>query len=207
MRDNLDELWPLGNPADPAFWRGAEEYGADPEELAREFAKLASTDSSMIPTTDGSRFTAMSAKMDPQSAAALRSAVIAAIAKASELTVEVAVLAAARKLDVIDETKHNIPAIENTALDAFADALAASAPSGVDVGAAIAAGAIGAAAAGVSIGKVRGEMYHAGSVLGDVEAVASGNPEKIVRRAGQHVFWRMFGNAGRSIFRKISGKR
>ena len=37
--------------------------------------------------------------------------------------------------------------------------------------------------------------------------VASGNPEKIVRRAGQHVFWRMFGNAGRSIFRKISGKR
>jgi hypothetical protein len=159
----------------------------------------------MIPTSDGSKANALFAKMDPKIAAALRAAVIEAVAKSSELTCEVAVLAAEKKLDVVDEAQRNITPIENTALDAFADTFAANAPHGVDVGAAIAAGTAAALAGGVSIGKVRGDMYHAGSVLGDVEAVASGNPEKIVRRGAQHVFWRAFGRAGRSIFRKIGG--
>ena len=44
---------------------------------------------------------------------------------------------------------------------------------GVDVGAAIAAGTVAAVVGGVSLGKVRGEMYHAGSVLGDVEFMQS----------------------------------
>jgi hypothetical protein len=160
----------------------------------------------MIPTSDGSRFNALLSKMDPKAAEALRSALVAAIAKASELCAEVGVLASARGLDIIEETGRNATVIENTAQDVFADVLSSHAEQGVDVGAAIAAASMGAVAGGVSLGKVRHAAYRAGSVLGDVEAIASGNPEKIVRRGMQHIFWRAFGKAGRSIFRIIGGK-
>ncbi len=161
----------------------------------------------MIPITDGSRAKAYLARLNPKAADALRGALVAAIAKASELTAEVAVLAAQKQLDVLDEVQNNAAPIESTALDAAADVLGQHAAQGVDVGAALAAGTVAAVASGMTIGKVRGDMYHAGSVLGDVEAVASGNPEKIVRRGAQHVFWRAVGKAGRGVFRKIGGKR
>ena len=162
----------------------------------------------MIPTSDGSRWKAFLSKMDPKAAEALRSAIVAAISKTAELCAEVGVLASERKLDIIDETQRNATPIESTALDVAADVLAsAHADHGVDVGAAIAAATASVVASGVSIGKVRGDLYRAGSVIGDVEAVASGNPEKIVRRAEQHFFWRFFGRLGRSIFRGIGGGR
>lgn len=160
----------------------------------------------MIPTSDGSRAKTLFARMDPKAAEALRTAIVAAISKTAELCAEVGVLASKQDLDIIDETQRNADPIENTALDAFADVLAQPQDAGVDVGAAIAAGTVAAVAGGVSIGKVRHDIYRAGSVLGDVEAVASGDPEKIVRRGVQHVFWRVFGRLGRSIFRDIGGK-
>jgi hypothetical protein len=170
----------------------------------------------MIPTSDGSRAKAALARMNPKAAAALREALVAAIAKASELAAEACALSVQKHLaagvaisanDVIDAVTENTAPIESTALDAAADVLSAHEAQGVDVGTAIAAGTVAAVAGGASLGKVRGEVYHAGSVLGDVEAVASGSPEKIVRRGAQHAFWRAFGKAGRGIFRKIGGKR
>ncbi|MHB8355061.1 MAG: hypothetical protein ACYDDQ_00010 [Vulcanimicrobiaceae bacterium] len=159
----------------------------------------------MIPTTDGSAAKALFAHIEPKTAVALRNVLAAAIAKASEL----GALAVSEKQGAILTTvQENAAPIESTALDAAAHALAAHFPPGVpNIGAALAAATIGSIAAGASISKARGEMYHASSVLGDVEAVASGNPEKVIRRAAQHVFWRAFGNAGRSIFRRIGGKR
>ena len=146
---------------------------------------------------------------EPKTAVAWRDALTAAIAKVSELATEAAALAAPEKQDaILRAVQHNTAPIESTALDAAANALAAHVSAGgMNLGAALAAATIGSMAAGASIGKVRGEMYHAGGVLGDVEAVASGNPEKVIRRGAQHVFWRAFGNAGRSIFRRIAGKR
>jgi hypothetical protein len=132
--------------------------------------------------------------MDPRAATALRAALVAAIAKASELATEACALSVQKHLaagvaisanDVIDAVAENTAPIESTALDAAADVLNAQAAQGVDVGAAIAAGTVAAVAGGMTLGKARGEVYHAGSVLGDVEAVASGNPEKIVRRGAQ----------------------
>ncbi len=163
----------------------------------------------MIPTTDGSKAKAFLASLKPEDANMLRAAIVAAIAKTSELTVEVAVVSHARNLDVIRETQINVAVIENTALDCAADVLAASWPKRTDGApvtdlSALAAGA--AVASGMSLGKARGAMYRAGSALGDVEAIASGNPEKIVRRGAQHVFWRAFGKLGRGIFRSFGGK-
>ncbi|MHB8433252.1 MAG: hypothetical protein ACYDCA_06585 [Candidatus Tyrphobacter sp.] len=162
----------------------------------------------MIPTSDGSRAKELFARIEPKAAGALHDALAAAIAKASEITAEAAALAAPDKADaILQAVQDNVTPIENTALDAAADVLAAQAPHGeANIGAAIAAGTAAAVAGGMTLGKVRGDMYHAGSVLGDVEAVASGNPEKIVRRGAQHIFWRAFGKAGRGIFRKIGGK-
>lgn len=163
----------------------------------------------MIPTSDGSRARALFAHLETGAAQALHSALVAAIAKASELATEAAVLIAPDKQDAILTAVQDYAApIDSTALDVAADILAAyHAPGKPNIGAAIAAGTAAALASGVSIGKVRGEMYRDGSVLGDVEAVASGNPEKIVRRGAQHVFWRAFGKLGRSIFRAIGSKR
>ncbi len=170
----------------------------------------------MIPISDGSRAKAYFARMNPKAAAALRNAIVAALAKASELSAEACAVSVQKHLDagiavvaddVVTAVQENEAPIASTALDAAADALSQQSSQGVDVGVAIAAGTVAAVAGGMTIGKVRGDMYHAGSVLGDVEAVASGNPEKIVRRGAQHVFWRAVGKAGRGVFRKIGGKR
>lgn len=165
----------------------------------------------MIPTSDGSRAKALFARFDALTASTLRAALEAAIAKASVLTTEAAALAALDKQDaILEAVQANIVPIKSTALDAAADIFArdaAQAHGPSDISTAIAAGTVGALAAGASLGNVRGKMYRAGSVLGDVEAVASGDPRKIVRRVGQHVFWRAFGSLGRGIFRGIGGKR
>ena len=95
----------------------------------------------------------------------------------------------------------HLAAIVNTSMDAAADAYS----SGTTATAAAVGAGVAAAVAATSIGRVRHALYRSGSVLGDVEAVASGNPEKIVRRVGQHVFWRAFGKLGRGIFRGIGG--
>lgn len=163
----------------------------------------------MIPRTDGSAAKAYFAHLAPDTAEALREAIVEAIAKCAVLATEAAVLAAPQSQEtILQAAERNVAPIENTALDVAASVLAKHWPpakGGPNIGAAIAAGTVGAVAAGVSIGKVRGSMYRAGSVLGDVEAAASGNPAKVVRRAGQHVFWRAFGKLGRGIFRGIGG--
>ena len=108
----------------------------------------------------------------------------------------------------------HLEAIVNTSMDAAADAFTAGrtaiasqqSPHAAATEAAIGAG-VAAASAATSIGRVRHALYRGGSVLGDVEAVASGNPERMVRRAEQHVFWRAFGRVGRGLFRGIGGKR
>lgn len=163
----------------------------------------------MIPTSDGSRAKALFARLDATTASTLREALVVAIARAVTLATEAAVLAAPdRQEAILRAAEGNVEPIESTALDVAADVFAKHAAQhpGMNVGAAIAAGTVGAAVAGVSIGKVRGGLYHAGSVLGDVEAVASGKPEKMLRRVGQHAFWHQFGKLGRGIFRGIGGK-
>jgi|GEM_PF-1880720 len=176
----------------------------------------------MTPLSDGSRWKALAGKMDPKAAEALQSALVEAISVSVEVSSEAAELAvsmAAKQLYSLPEEQQkvlagnavkavndNLVAIANTALDAFADSLAQAHTAGVDVGAAIAAASAGAVLGGASLGKVRHAAYRAGSVIGDVEAVASGDPKKIVRRAEQHIFWRAFGKLGRSLFRNIGGK-
>ena len=140
----------------------------------------------MIPRTDGSRAEKLFASLNPATAAMLREAIVEAIASAATLATESAGMAAPDRQDaILTAAESNVASIEMTALDVAAAVLsqhAAQHPKGPGVGAVIAAGALGAAASGVSIGKVRGGLYRAGSVLGDVEAVGSGNPAKIVRR-------------------------
>ena len=166
----------------------------------------------MIETTDGTFAQGALEKMPAAEAQRLRDV----IQKAAHVGIEGAAqtvffafpheaqqLAAA----LTDET---LEALLYTALDAAVKVYLDETPREVahpSVAAAAVAGAIGASAAGISVGKVRGELYRAGSVLGDVEAVASGNPARMVRRVEQHVFWRTFGRFGRSIFRGLGGKR
>lgn len=162
----------------------------------------------MTQTTDGKAAEAYFSRLDPAIAGLLRAAIVAAIAKSSALTAQTAVLRAHASPELIDEITAEIPSIENTALDAAIGVLEqphGASPASV-VGA-LAAGTAGALASGVTIGKVRGELYHAGSVLGDVEAIASGNPRTVVRRGIQHVFWHSFGRAGRSLFSQFTRRR
>jgi hypothetical protein len=176
----------------------------------------------MISTSDGSRAKAFFSAMDPKAGQILQSAIVAAISKTAALSGEAAALAAsevAKKLYSLSQEQQNVFAnnavkaisdnvtvIECTALDAAADALAKSKVEGIDIAAVIAAGTAVAVAGGASIPKLRRAAYRAGSVLGDVEAIASGDPKKIVRRGVQHTFWRSFGRVGRSIFRGIGGR-
>lgn len=102
---------------------------------------------------------------------------------------------------ICDRLDALLPDIVNTAMDAATAALPID--DARNIGAAVAVGAAGAIAAGASLGKVRHTMYRAGSVLGDAEAIASGNPQRVVRRIGQHIFWRAFGRAGRALFKGI----
>lgn len=181
----------------------------------------------MIPTTDGSAASAFFERLDPETADILRRAINAAIAKASELTSEAAglgTLKAAKVLDHLTDEQaeaimqnavkavdDNVRWIESTAIDT-AVAVFAQHPAQIrkieqtisGPAAAVVAGA--ALTGGLSVGKARHDLYRAGSLLGDAEAIASGNPQRIVRRVGQHVFWRAFGKLGRAIFRGIGGK-
>lgn len=181
----------------------------------------------MIPTSDGSTARAFFAHLDAEAASVLQSAIQKAIAKATELAAEAAGLGALKAAKILDHLTDeqaqaimqnavkaiddNIEPIEDTALDA-AVAVFAQHPAQIrkieqTVSGAAAAVVAGAAlTGGLSVGKVRHDLYRAGSILGDVEAVASGNPRRIARRVGQHVFWRAFGKLGRSIFRGIGGK-
>ena len=56
--------------------------------------------------------------------------------------------------------------------------------------------------ASVKISKIRKTLYRTASELGDVQAVASGNPEKIVERAENKLIWRGFGK----LFRTFRGR-
>ena len=182
----------------------------------------------LLPTTDGTAARAFFAKLDPEAAHLLQTAIQKAIATSSELSTEAAALGAMQAANLLDGVSdkqqpdigknavkavdENIAAIENTALDAAVAVFVAN-PMQIrkveqsisGTAAAVAAGA--AAAGGLTVGKARHDLYRAGSILGDAEAIASGKPEKIVRRVGQHIFWRAFGKVGRSIFRGLSGKR
>ena len=182
----------------------------------------------MIPTSDGSAARAFLGRIDPESAAVLSAVLQAAISKSAELATEAASLGAAQAAKLIDglsdiqqagivknavrAVDENIAPIKNTALDA-AIAVFASHPAQIkklertisgDAAAVVAGAAI---TGGLSAGAVRHDLHRAGSILGDAEAIASGNPQRIARRIGQHVFWRAFGRMGRSIFRGLENLR
>jgi hypothetical protein len=44
--------------------------------------------------------------------------------------------------------------------------------------------------------RLRGDLYRSARILGDVQAVASGNPKRIERRAKNKMFGRVLGPAG-----------
>ena len=166
----------------------------------------------MIPTSDGSSGQKIFAEMDDDTRQILEAAISSAINIAVELAAQASLIAVPDKqTEIMAKINDTLPSIVNTAMDSAASVLATrsvEAAQGHPQGHYGTAGviALGAAAAsGIGISGVRHELYHAGSVLGDVQALASGNPSKIVRRAGQHVFWRLFGKAGRGIFRAIGG--
>jgi len=54
----------------------------------------------------------------------------------------------------------------------------------------------------MKIPKVRRSLYRAAAKLGDVEALASGKPERIIERAENKVIWRGFS----SLFRAFRGR-
>jgi hypothetical protein len=49
--------------------------------------------------------------------------------------------------------------------------------------------------------KIRRATYRAGSVLGDVEALASGSPAKIGKRIIRKTIWKAWGKFARSALR------
>jgi hypothetical protein len=55
----------------------------------------------------------------------------------------------------------------------------------------------------VKIPKIRRTLYRTAARLGDVEALASGNPKRIVERAENKIIWRGFG----SLMRMLRGRR
>lgn len=52
-----------------------------------------------------------------------------------------------------------------------------------------------------SINKLRRTLYRTASILGDVNALASGNPKKIAKRLGRKITGRISGKTIRRIFR------
>ena len=52
-----------------------------------------------------------------------------------------------------------------------------------------------------SINKIRRKLYRSASILGDVNAIISGNPKKIAKRFGRKVLGRHMGKGIRRIFR------
>lgn len=53
----------------------------------------------------------------------------------------------------------------------------------------------------MSVSKTRGLLYKTARLLGDFSAVSSGNPKKIVKRAGRRVTGRATGKAMRKLFK------
>lgn len=53
----------------------------------------------------------------------------------------------------------------------------------------------------MSISRIRRLLYRSGSVLGDVEAVASGKPDRMIKRVIRKELYRDMGRAIRGIFR------
>lgn len=51
------------------------------------------------------------------------------------------------------------------------------------------------------ISKIRGLLYRSASVLGDVQAVSSGKPDRMVKRLIRKVAYRNFGSAMRRWIR------
>lgn len=154
--------------------------------------------------TDGSAAKARFATMDAKTAEILREMISAAINTGVEMTAQAVFDVVPDKIRPIsDAIDAALPGIVSTAMDAATSPLgspgSANAVEGIALGAAV--------AGGLRLASVRHDLYRAGSVLGDAEAIASGSPRLIVRRIGQHVFWRAFGRLGRAIFRGIGGKR
>lgn len=54
----------------------------------------------------------------------------------------------------------------------------------------------------MKLSKVRRSLYWTASKLGDVEAIASGKPRRIVERAENKMIWRGFGK----LFRSLRGR-
>lgn len=54
----------------------------------------------------------------------------------------------------------------------------------------------------MKISKVRRSLYRTASALGDVEAVASDNPKRMVERAENKMIWRGFGK----LFKLFRGR-
>jgi hypothetical protein len=51
--------------------------------------------------------------------------------------------------------------------------------------------------------KLRRSLYRSASLLGDIEALASGSPTKIMKRAARKRVWRMAGGATRRGSKQI----
>ena len=158
----------------------------------------------ILPTSDGSKAKAIFLHSGPDGERAERTA-LAAMNSAIKMVLYLAMdgMPADIETRIKANVNKNLEIVVSTSLDCTATAygpVPQSAP-------AVAAATVAGLAAGASVGKVRHDLYRAGSLLGDAEAIASGNPEKMARRAGQHIFWRAFGKLGRGIFRGIGGKR
>jgi len=168
----------------------------------------------ILPTSDGSKAKAtfQNSGLDGE-----RAAKTAEAAMNSAITMVMYIAMDGLPADIQTRIKANVnkdlEIVVNTSMDLAAKAYLqapappVSSPPHPSSAPGIATATIAGLAGGASVGAVRHDLYRAGSILGDAEAIASGNPEKIVRRAGQHVFWRAFGKLGRGIFRGIGGKR
>lgn len=53
----------------------------------------------------------------------------------------------------------------------------------------------------ISISKIRGEMYKTAKILGDVQAVSSGDPKKIAKRLGRRVAGKQTGKLLGKLFK------
>jgi len=50
------------------------------------------------------------------------------------------------------------------------------------------------------VAQLRHELYHAASILGTAQAIASGDPVKIERRAVSIMLWRIIGRCFRALW-------
>ena len=168
----------------------------------------------LLPTSDGAnaKATFQNSGLDGERA---EKTAVAAMNSAIKMVLALAMdgMPAETEAKILANVNQHLDVVVSTSLDCAATAYlqapqpAHASPTKPSSAPGVAAATIAGLGAGASIGAVRHGLYRAGSMLGDAEAIASGNPEKIVRRAGQHIFWRAFGRLGRGIFRGIGGKR